>query len=86
MSGIYEAPTLTMYGNVAALTRSAKCTPGGDSVYAGSLSGVNVAVSGGQTIQEGAPVFYIVDNAFGAQVPTGTDCVHFPGMVPFQAN
>ena len=71
MIATYEAPALTMYGSVSALTNSAKCTPGSDQVWSASDAHIFVTPSN-QTYDDGAQMQFLT----GDIVHSGTECIN----------
>ena len=67
----YEAPAVTMYGAIDALTNSAKCTPGGDNVYDSRDATIFVTPST-PTYADGAQMQWLD----GSLVDSGTKCIN----------
>lgn len=82
----YEAPLLTVYGSVAAITSSAKCSPGADAQLSGKGASASSTSSTGAPYDDGVTMFYSSQNPgpFG-QVPSGTQCWNTSDGSPFTA-
>ena len=81
MIATYEAPALRMYGRVAALTNSAKCTPGSDAAFA--AADAHIVVDANNPIYtDNTPMQFLG----GGLVPTGTECINLFDGSTFTAN